>query len=64
MLDFHTDGCVDCKADDKALTKRLGLFGPSGLIFFNDGKEISNSRIIGFLAAEPFLQHLNRHFTS
>jgi len=51
-------------ADDKALMKRFGLFGPPGLIFFNDGKEIPNSRIIGFLAAEPFLQHLNRHFTS
>ena len=51
-------------ADDKALMKRFGLFGPPGLIFFNGGKEIPNSRIIGFLAAEPFLQHLNRHFTS
>ena len=51
-------------AEDKALMKRFGLFGPPGLIFFNDGKEIPNSRIIGFLAAEPFLQHLNRHFAS
>jgi thiol:disulfide interchange protein DsbD len=50
--------------DDKALMKRFGLFGPPGLIFFNGGKEIPNSRVIGFLAAEPFLQHLNRHFTS
>ena len=51
-------------ADDKALMKRFGLFGPPGLIFFNGGKEISNSRVIGFMAAEPFLQHLNRHFAS
>ncbi|HEX7983530.1 MAG TPA: protein-disulfide reductase DsbD [Duganella sp.] len=51
-------------ADDKALMKRFGLFGPPGLILFNGGKEIPNSRIIGFLAAEPFLQHLNRHFAS
>ena len=51
-------------ADDKALMKRFGLFGPPGLIFFNGGKEIPNSRVIGFLAAEPFLQHLNRHFAS
>ena len=50
-------------ADDKALMKRFGLFGPPGLIFFDGGKEIPNSRVIGFLAAEPFLQHLNRHFT-
>ncbi|MQA38702.1 protein-disulfide reductase DsbD [Rugamonas aquatica] len=48
-------------ADDKALMRRFGLFGPPGIILFNDGKEIPNSRVIGFLAADPFLQHLARH---
>jgi thiol:disulfide interchange protein DsbD len=51
-------------ADDKALMKRFGLFGPPGIILFNGGKEIPNSRIIGFLAADPFLQHLGRHLSS
>ncbi|SEO45265.1 thiol:disulfide interchange protein DsbD [Duganella sp. CF517] len=51
-------------ADDKALMKRFGLFGPPGLIFFNGGKEIPNSRVIGFMKAEPFLEHLNRQFAS
>jgi thiol:disulfide interchange protein DsbD len=51
-------------ADDKALMKRFGLFGPPGIILFNGGKEIPNSRVIGFLAAEPFVQHLTRHFAS
>jgi len=51
-------------ADDKALMKRFGLFGPPGIILFNGGKEIPNSRVIGFLAAEPFLQHLARHVGS
>lgn len=51
-------------ADDKALMKRFGLFGPPGLIFFDGGKEIPNSRVIGFMKAEPFLDHLNRHFAS
>ncbi|WP_254452089.1 protein-disulfide reductase DsbD [Duganella vulcania] len=51
-------------ADDKALMKRFGLFGPPGIILFNGGKEIPNSRVIGFLAAEPFVQHLSRHLTS
>src|SRR5207244_2104339 len=48
-------------ADDKALMKRFGLFGPPGIILFNGGKEIPNSRVIGFLAAEPFVQHLARN---
>ncbi len=51
-------------ADDKALMKRFGLFGPPGIILFNGGKEIPNSRVIGFLAPEPFVQHLDRHLTS
>ncbi|TFW30643.1 protein-disulfide reductase DsbD [Duganella callida] len=51
-------------ADDKALMKRFGLFGPPGIILFNGGKEIPNSRIIGFLAPEPFVQHLARHVSS
>ncbi|MFS2005987.1 protein-disulfide reductase DsbD [Duganella sp. CT11-25] len=51
-------------ADDKALMKRFGLFGPPGIILFNGGKEIPNSRVIGFLAAEPFVQHLTRHISS
>ncbi|NYE63070.1 thiol:disulfide interchange protein DsbD [Duganella sp. 1224] len=49
-------------ADDKALMKRFGLFGPPGIILFNDGKEVPDSRVIGFLAAEPFVQHLARNF--
>jgi thiol:disulfide interchange protein DsbD len=51
-------------ADDKALMKRFGLFGPPGIILFNGGKEIPNSRVIGFLAADPFVQHLVRHLES
>ena len=50
--------------DDKALMKRFGLFGPPGIILFNAGKEIPKSRIIGFLAPEPFVQHLASHITS
>ncbi|MDB5754104.1 MAG: Protein-disulfide reductase [Massilia sp.] len=50
--------------DDKALMKRFGLFGPPGIILFNAGKEIPNSRVIGFLAPEPFVEHLTRHIAS
>lgn len=49
-------------ADDKALMKRFGLFGPPGMILFKDGQEVPGSRVIGFMKAEPFLNHLNRHF--
>ena len=49
-------------ADDKALMKRFGLFGPPGMILFKDGQEAPGSRVIGFMKAEPFLNHLNRHF--
>ncbi len=49
-------------ADDKALMKRFGLFGPPGMILFKDGKEVPGSRVIGFMKADPFLAHLNRHF--
>ena len=41
-------------AGDKALRKRFGLFGLPGLIYFNGGKEISNSRVIGH---EPPTEH-------
>jgi thiol:disulfide interchange protein DsbD len=51
-------------ADDKALMKRFGLFGPPGIILFKGGKEVPDSRVIGFLAAEPFVQHLARHIDS
>jgi thiol:disulfide interchange protein DsbD len=51
-------------ASDKELMKRFGLFGSPGIILFNGGKEIPNSRVIGFLAAELFAQHLARHISS
>ena len=47
--------------DDKALLKRFQLFGPPGIIFFNNqGQEIGNSRVIGFQEAAKFLQSLSR----
>lgn len=48
-------------ADDKALLKRFGLFGPPGIIFFDaQGKEIAGQRVIGYQNADKFLQSLNR----
>lgn len=46
--------------EEKALTKRFGLFGPPGILFFKDAKEIKNARIIGYQPPEKFLAHLNK----
>ncbi len=43
-------------ADDKALMKKFNLFGPPALIFYKDGVEEKNKRIIGFKNAEDFLK--------
>lgn len=48
-------------ADDKALLKRFGLFGPPGIIFFDaKGAEISGGRVIGYQNEEKFLKSLAR----
>ncbi len=41
-------------ADDKALLKRFGLFGPPGILFFAKGVEMPTVRVIGFQTAERF----------
>ncbi len=45
-------------ADDQALLKRFGLFGPPGILFFKDGREIANLRVVGFVPADKFLPTL------
>lgn len=48
-------------ADDKALLKRFGLFGPPGIIFFDaGGNELSRERVIGFQPPRRFIEHLRR----
>jgi thiol:disulfide interchange protein DsbD len=47
-------------ADDAALLRRFGLFGPPGTIFFDArGRELPQ-RVIGFQAAEPFARSLDQ----
>jgi thiol:disulfide interchange protein DsbD len=46
--------------DDKALLKRFGIFGPPGIIFFRDGKEIAGLRVVGYQAAPQFITVLER----
>ena len=46
-------------ADDRALLKRFGLFGPPGTIFFDaSGREVANARIVGFQNSGQFLKTL------
>jgi thiol:disulfide interchange protein DsbD len=48
-------------ADDKAMLKRFGLFGPPGIILFDRaGREIADSRIIGYQDARKFNASLSR----
>jgi len=48
-------------ADDKAMLKRFGLFGPPGIILFDkQGREIDGARVIGFQDAAKFTASLSR----
>jgi thiol:disulfide interchange protein DsbD len=48
-------------ADDKAMLKRFGLFGPPGIILFDaKGGEIADSRVIGYQNAKKFRASLER----
>ncbi len=46
-------------ADDRALLKRFGLFGPPGILFFDaQGHELASQRVIGYQNATRFLASL------
>ena len=50
---------TDNSADDKALLKRFGLFGPPGVLFFDkQGREQADARVIGFVPAQGFIASL------
>ena len=46
-------------AQDKALLKELGLFGPPAILFYdNTGSELRNYRVVGFMDAGKFSSHV------
>ncbi|WP_075794245.1 protein-disulfide reductase DsbD [Massilia putida] len=48
-------------ADDRAMLKRFGLFGPPGIILFDrQGTEVADSRVIGYQDANKFLGSLSK----
>ncbi|PIF04044.1 MAG: thiol:disulfide interchange protein [Arcobacter sp.] len=48
------------RQEDQALMKKFNLFGPPALIFYKDGKEERNKRIIGYKNPQEFLENINR----
>ena len=47
--------------EDRELMRRFKLFGPPALVFFDrKGNELSDLRLIGYLAAGPFSSHIDK----
>lgn len=46
--------------DDKVLQKTFNIFGPPAILFFKNGKEISELRLVGYKNADEFLAHLEK----
>jgi thiol:disulfide interchange protein DsbD len=47
--------------DDQALLHRFGIFGPPTIAFFGtDGAERKNFRVVGFMPAEKFRDHVRQ----
>jgi len=46
--------------DDKALMKKFNLFGPPAMIFYENGSERKDQRIIGYKNPEDFLKNLGK----
>jgi thiol:disulfide interchange protein DsbD len=52
-------------AEDEALLKRFALFGPPGIIFFDQqGREVAPIKVVGYQDANKFLVSLNGLFAS
>jgi len=46
---------------DKALYKHFGIIGPPSIMFFDaNGNERKNYRVVGYMPAEQFSQHVKR----
>jgi thiol:disulfide interchange protein DsbD len=48
-------------AEDTAMLRRFGLFGPPALIFYDrNGRQQSDAQLAGFVGADAFLAHLKQ----
>ncbi len=59
LLQVDTTANTD---DDKALLKKFNLFGPPGIIFWKDKKELKNITIIGYKSPEEFIKIVEQEF--
>jgi len=50
-------------ADDKAILNRFQIFGPPTIAFFVNGQEKANYRVVGYVKAEKFADHIKEAFT-
>jgi thioredoxin:protein disulfide reductase len=47
--------------EEKALSKKYGVFGPPAILFFDEnGVFLKSKSIIGFIEAQKFVEHLNK----
>jgi thiol:disulfide interchange protein DsbD len=44
--------------DDKELMSEFNIFGPPAILFFKDGGELKDNRIIGYKSPKEFLEIL------
>jgi thioredoxin:protein disulfide reductase len=49
---------------DQALLKRFGIFGPPSIMFFVNGEERKNFRVVGYVKADKFHAHVVDAFAS
>jgi thiol:disulfide interchange protein DsbD len=58
VLALRADVTANDDADQRLL-KHFGVIGPPAILFFGpDGRELRGHRVVGFMAAEPFGEHL------
>jgi thioredoxin:protein disulfide reductase len=51
--------------DDQSLLNRFGIFGPPSIMFFGlDGAERKNFRVVGYMKADHFHEHVRSAFAS
>ena len=46
--------------EDKKLQKAFTIYGPPAILFFKEGKELQELRLVGFKNADEFLAHISR----
>lgn len=52
-------------ADDQALLKHFGIYGPPSIMFFNaQGQELTAERVVGYMDAQDFAARVRQAFAS